>query len=160
MRSADFFRRGVTLKQLSDLYGIPRRTLDDWTKEPDHPAAIPAKGMRSNYYPLKAHVQFVVSKYRKKSTDPSLGKLPAELALLEAKAKRERLRAQREEGEAVLVEDVLDLLVRREVAARNALQSLSQRLAPRLAELSDPHDIAELLTQEINGAIAQLPKQI
>lgn len=162
MSSAEeFFAKAVSLHQLALLYDIPRRTLSEWaSKDPNHPDPVVVRPGGKQYFLLKAHIQYTINRYKNRASDPSLGKLPAEVALLEAKAKREAIRADKEEGQAVLIEDIGAILARREAAARKAFDGLAQRLAPRLAELSDAHDIAELLAKEINGAIAQLPKEI
>ena len=160
MRFVELLGLGMSTQQLSDLFDIPRRTIAEWTKDSSFPNSIRVGANGQKFYRFSEAAQYCVNHYKKLATDPNRGKSAAELALIEARARLVTLRADQEEGRSLPLELILPLLVKQSLAVRQAFDGAPGRWAPRLAEMSDPHDIAEFVSSEINNAIAELPETI
>lgn len=160
MRFAELLSLGISVQQLSELFDIPRRTIAEWAKDSSFPKSIRVESNNQKFYRFSDAAQYCLNHYKKIAIDPNRGKSAAELALIEARARLVTLRADQEEGRLLPLELILPLLVKQSLAVRQAFDGAPGRWAPRLAEMSDPHDIAEFLASEINNAIAELPQNI
>lgn len=160
MRFADLMELGVSSKQIAFMLDIPGRTVRDWQRDPTHPHAIRITAKGEKFFRFQSAIQFIVERYRKINTAPPKGKLSAEIALLEARARREQIKAGKEAKELIPVDLAMQRIVKQSAAVKQSLDSLPKRLAPRLATMTDPHEIDELLSAEINRALSGLPDKL
>lgn len=87
-------------------------------------------------------------------------KAQAELAKLLISVERDRDALQKERGKLVPVADQAEAWEQVAAALRDAVLSIPDRIAPRLAELTSARDIRTELLRELRTALTALPEVI
>lgn len=145
----------VSLTDLADLLGRPRRTVTDWNSQTGFPAAV-GRREGANFYPLVESLRWIMAYV----TNRKQTKSEDELELIRAQTRVHQLRAQKLAGEAIPLKDALSLITKQNSLVRQSLEGIPSRLAPRLTSMTDPVLIEEFIKDELRSALSGLDSTI
>lgn len=139
--------------------GVANSTMDDWIKSGQFPEPTKKTPKTFKVGPfLRALINYLRTEKKKPAalSAEKVGLTAAKIRLLVAQAQNQELQYLKATGAVVDLEATIAHAVKNARVARIALENLPTRLAPTLAVISDPLEIRDILTSEINNALREI----
>lgn len=146
----------VNQRELADILGVDPNTIRNWRGMGMPAVSLAGKKGESSQYDTEACILWIRNRELGDGDGEVIDRKVEEARLAKFKAAREELELQEKQGTLLSAAEVEETWTRILANFRAKLLALPSRLAPELADLTDPKEVQGFLKRAINETLEEL----